>query len=345
MKSDMKALVKRKAEPGIWMERVPHPTVGPDDVLVRVKQSAICGTDLHIYNWDEWSQKTIPIPMVTGHEFVGVVEQVGGNVRGIAVGDRVSGEGHITCGHCRNCRAGRRHLCHNAVGVGVGRQGAFAEYISIPAVNAFQIPDAIPDEVAAIFDPYGNAVHTALSFDLVGEDVLITGAGPIGVMATAIARHVGARHVIVTDINDYRLGLASSMGATRVANPRKECLSDVLVSLGLSEGIDVGLEMSGNAEAFRSMLSVMNNGGRIAMLGIFASDVTIDINELIFKGLQVKGIYGREMFETWYKMVTMLQSGLQIDKVITHHLPVDDFERGFAIMNEGNSGKVILDWT
>lgn len=345
MKSDMRALVKRKAEPGIWMQRVPRPSVGPDDVLVRIMKTAICGTDVHIYNWDEWSQRTIPVPMVTGHEFVGVVEQVGESVRGVAVGDRVSGEGHITCGHCRNCRAGRRHLCHNAVGVGVGRQGAFAEYLSIPAVNAFQIPDSIPDDVAAIFDPYGNAVHTALSFDLVGEDVLITGAGPIGIMATAIARHVGARHVIVTDINDYRLGLASSMGATRVANPRKESLPDVMRSLGLSEGIDIGLEMSGNDEAFRSMLGVMNNGGRVALLGIFSGSVTIDFDEVIFKGLQIKGIYGREMFETWYKMVSMLQSGLQIGQVITHRLPIDDFEKGFAIMNEGNSGKVILNWT
>lgn len=345
MTSDMRALVKRKAEPGIWMERVPVPSIGPDDVLVRIKKTAICGTDLHIYKWDEWSQRTVPVPLVTGHEFVGNVERLGENVRGVAVGDRVSGEGHITCGHCRNCRAGRRHLCHNAIGVGIERPGAFAEYLSIPAVNAFNVPDSIPDDVAAILDPFGNAVHTALSFDLVGEDVLITGAGPIGVMATAIARHVGARHVIVTDINDYRLGLASAMGASRVANPLKESLDDVMKSLGLSEGIDIGLEMSGNADAFRSMLGAMNNGGRIAMLGIFAGDVTVDFSEVIFKGLQIKGIYGREMFETWYKMVSMLQSGLQIDKVITHRLAADDFEEGFAIMKQGSSGKVILDWT
>lgn len=344
MKADMKALIKREREPGIWMERVPIPDVGPDDVLVRIKKTAICGTDLHIYNWDEWSQRTIPVPMVIGHEFVGVVERVGESARGVAIGDRVSGEGHITCGYCRNCRAGRRHLCRNAVGVGVGRQGAFAEYLSIPAGNAFKIPDAIPDDVAAIFDPYGNAVHTALSFDLVGEDILITGAGPIGIMATAIARHVGARHVIVTDVNEYRLELASSMGATRVANPRKESLFEVMASLGLSEGIDVGLEMSGNAEAFRSMLKAMNHGGRIATLGIFAGDVSIDFAEVIFKGLQIKGIYGREMFETWYKMVSMLQSGLRIDPVITHRLPIDKYEQAFAIMREGNAGKIILDW-
>lgn len=345
MTRDMRALVKRKAEPGIWMERVPIPSIGPDDVLVRIKKTAICGTDLHIYHWDEWSQRTVPVPLVTGHEFVGNVERVGENVRGVAVGDRVSGEGHITCGHCRNCRAGRRHLCHNAIGVGIERPGSFAEYLSIPAVNAFDVPDSIPDDVAAILDPLGNAVHTALSFDLVGEDVLITGAGPIGVMATAIARHVGARHVIVTDINDYRLGLASAMGASRVANPLKESLDDVMKSLGLSEGIDIGLEMSGNADAFRSMLGAMNNGGRIAMLGIFAGDVTVDFSEVIFKGLQIKGIYGREMFETWYKMVSMLQSGLQIDEIITHRLAADDFEQGFAIMKQGDSGKVILDWT
>lgn len=344
MKADMKALVKRKREPGIWMERVSLPDVGPDDVLVKIKKTAICGTDLHIYNWDEWSQRTIPVPMVVGHEFVGIVERVGENARGVAVGDRVSAEGHITCGYCRNCRAGRRHLCHNAIGVGVGRPGAFAEFLSIPAGNAFKVPDSIPDDVAAIFDPYGNAVHTALSFDLVGEDVLITGAGPIGIMTTAIARHVGARHVIVTDVNDYRLRLASSMGATRLVNPRNESLADVMASLGLSEGIDVGLEMSGNADAFRSMLKAMNHGGRIAMLGIFAGDVSIDFAEVIFKGLHIKGIYGREMFETWYKMVSMLQSGLRIDPVITHRLPIDEYEQAFAIMREGNSGKVILDW-
>lgn len=345
MKSDMKALVKRKAERGIWMERVPIPRIGVDDVLIRITKTAICGTDLHIYNWDEWSQKTIPVPMVTGHEFVGVVESVGESVRGIAVGDRVSGEGHITCGYCRNCRAGRRHLCHNSVGVGVNRQGCFAEYLSLPGVNAFKIPSSIPDDVAAIFDPFGNAVHTALSFDLIGEDVLITGAGPIGLMATAIARHVGARQVIVTDVNDYRLGLATTMGATRVANPVRESLADVMKSVGIVEGIDIGLEMSGNPQAFRSMLHAMNNGGRIALLGIFSGAVSVDFGEIIFKGLQIKGIYGREMFETWYKMTSMLQSGLRIDQVITHRLPIADFEQGFAIMNEGKAGKVILDWT
>uniref|UniRef100_UPI0013DAD9A7 L-threonine 3-dehydrogenase n=1 Tax=Candidatus Laterigemmans baculatus TaxID=2770505 RepID=UPI0013DAD9A7 len=340
----MKALVKRKAEPGIWLERVPVPAIGSDDVLIRILKTAICGTDLHIYNWDEWSQKTIPVPMVTGHEFVGIVECIGENVRGIAVGDRVSGEGHITCGYCRNCRAGRRHLCHNTVGVGVNRQGCFAEYFSLPAVNAFKIPDSIHDDVAAIFDPFGNAVHTALSFDLIGEDVLITGAGPIGLMAAAIARHVGARHVIVTDVNDYRLELATTMGATRVANPRRESLGDIMKDLGIREGIDVGLEMSGNSQAFRSMLHAMNNGGRIALLGIFPGDIAVDFNEFIFKGLQMKGIYGREMFETWYKMTSMLQSGLRIDGVITHRFSIDEFEQGFRVMGEGKSGKVILDW-
>lgn len=341
----MRALVKRHRKPGLWMEEVPIPEIGENDVLIRVKKTAICGTDLHIYNWDQWAQKTIPVPMVTGHEFVGVIDQLGSAVTGYKIGDRVSGEGHITCGHCRNCRAGQRHLCRNTIGVGVNRQGCFAEYLSLPAGNAFKIADSIPDDVASMFDPYGNATHTALSFDLVGEDVLITGAGPIGIMAAAIAKHVGARNVVVTDVNEYRLSLARELGATRAVNVSTENLNDVMRELGMVEGFDVGLEMSGNARAFRSMLDAMNHGGRIALLGIFAEEVAIDWSAVVFKGLFIKGIYGREMFETWYKMSAMLQSGLDIGKVITHRLPAEKFEEGFKILNEGKSGKVILDWT
>lgn len=341
----MKALIKKERAVGLWKGEVPVPTIGPNDLLIRIKKTAICGTDLHIYNWDEWSQKTIPVPMVTGHEFVGIVDEVGAAVEGYQKGDRVSGEGHITCGHCRNCRAGRRHLCRNTVGVGVNRQGCFAEYLSIPASNAFKIPDSIPDDVASMFDPYGNAVHTALSFDLVGEDVLITGAGPIGIMAVAIAKHVGARHVVITDVNDYRLELARGMGATRIVNPQREQLGNVMKELGMTEGFDVGLEMSGNAQAFQSMLATMNHGGRVAILGIFAKEVAIDWSQVIFKGLVLKGIYGREMFETWYKMAAMLQSGLDISKVITHRMNADDFEAGFKVMNEGKAAKVVLNWS
>ncbi|MBA2480052.1 MAG: L-threonine 3-dehydrogenase [Planctomycetes bacterium] len=344
MAATMKALVKAKREPGLWMERVPVPDIGPNDLLIRMRKTAICGTDLHIFSWDEWSQKTIPVPMVTGHEFVGVVERVGSAVAGFSIGDRVSGEGHITCGHCRNCRAGRRHLCRNTQGIGVNRQGCFGEFLSLPAVNAFKLPDDISDELASIFDPYGNATHTALSFDLVGEDVLITGAGPIGCMAAAIAKHVGARHVVVTDVNDYRLQLATTMGATRVLNPKNGTLQEVMTSLGMTEGFDVGLEMSGNGQAFQSMLAAMNHGGRIAILGIFPAPVAIDWSTVIFKGLMLKGVYGREMFETWYKMTSMLQSGLDISAVITHRMPVDDYLAGFQAMKEGRSGKVILDW-
>lgn len=341
----MKCLMKTHRDVGLWMEEAEIPEPGPNDVLIKISKTAICGTDLHIYNWDEWSQKTIPVPMITGHEFVGTVASVGAAVTDYKPGDRVSGEGHITCGHCRNCRAGKRHLCRNTVGVGVNRQGCFAEYLCIPAFNAFKIPDSIPDDVASMFDPYGNAVHTALSFDMVGEDVLITGAGPIGIMAVAIAKHVGARHVVITDVNDYRLELAKSMGATRTVNATRETLSDVMSQLKMTEGFDVGLEMSGNASAFQSMLKSMNHGGRVAILGIFPKEVSIDWSQVIFKGLFLKGIYGREMFETWYKMTAMLQSGLKIDGVITHRLPVDDFEKGFAVMNEGKAAKVILDWT
>jgi len=343
-KSTMKALVKREARRGLWMEEAPVPVIGPNDLLIRIRKTAICGTDLHIYKWDEWSKKTIPVPMIIGHEFYGTVEEVGSEVDGFLVGDRVSGEGHITCGHCRNCRAGRRHLCRNTRGIGVNRQGCFAEYLSLPASNAFKLPADIPDEIASIFDPYGNAVHTANSFDLVGEDVLITGAGPIGAMAAAIVRHIGARHVVITDVNDYRLGLAKKMGATRTVNVAKTTVEAVMKELGMTEGFDVGLEMSGNAAAFQTMLATMNNGGRIALLGIFPDNVAIDWGTVVFKGLFLKGIYGREMFETWYKMASMLQSGLDISGIITHRLPVNEFEKGFEVMEKGESGKVVLDW-
>jgi len=341
----MRALVKAKAEPGIWLEDIPKPEPGHNDVLIRVNKTAICGTDIHIYNWDEWAANTIPVPMAVGHEFSGVIEAIGGEVRGLKPGDRVSGEGHITCGHCRNCRAGRRHLCRNTIGVGVNRQGCFAEYLSIPATNVFPLPDVITDEIASILDPLGNATHTALTFDLVGEDVLITGAGPIGIMAAAIARHVGARHIVVTDVNDYRLELAGRMGATRTVNAGQESLEDIINELGMKEGFDVGLEMSGNPMAFRDMLRNMHHGGRIALLGIPPGETAIDWNEVIFKGLVIQGIYGRKMFETWYKMSTMLESGLDVSPVITHRLPIDEFQHGFDIMNSGQSGKVILDWT
>ena len=299
---------------------------------------------MHIFNWDEWSQQTIPVPMIVGHEYVGEVVDIGQEVAGFSLGDRVSGEGHITCGHCRNCRAGRRHLCRNTTGVGVNRQGAFAEYLVIPAFNAFKIPENISDDMAAIFDPFGNAVHTALSFDLVGEDVLITGAGPIGIMAAAVAKHVGARHVVITDINDYRLDLAKKMGASRVVNVASENLQDVMDELGMTEGFDIGLEMSGVPAAFRDMLDKMNHGGKVAMLGIPPQDVAIDWNKVIFKGLTMKGIYGREMFETWYKMVSLLQSGLDLSPIITHQFGIDNFAEGFEVMGSGQSGKVLLDW-
>ena len=341
----MKALVKLRPEPGIWMDELPEPEIGPNDLLVRIRKTAICGTDVHIYNWDAWAQKTIPVPMAVGHEFMGEVAAVGSHVSGFQEGDRVSGEGHITCGHCRNCRAGKRHLCRNTVGIGVNRQGAFADYLSLPAGNAFKLPASVPDDIAAFFDPYGNATHTALSFDLVGEDVLITGAGPIGIMAVAICKHVGARHVVITDVNEYRLNLARKMGASRAVDPRHTSLREVIEDLGMKEGFDVGLEMSGNGDAFRSMVDAMHHGGRIALLGIPPADTSIDWNHVIFKGLIIKGIYGREMFETWYKMAAMLDSGLNIAPVLTHHFHVDDFQAGFDVMRSGRSGKVILDWT
>ena len=340
----MKTLSKAKAEKGIWMVDHPKPELGHNDVLIKIKKTAICGTDMHIYHWDEWAQETIPVPMTVGHEYVGIIEEVGQEVKGFQVGDRFSGEGHITCGYCRNCRAGRRHLCRNTEGVGVNRPGAFGEYLVIPAENAYKIPDDISDDVASILDPFGNAAHTALSFDLVGEDVLITGAGPIGIMAVAIAKHVGARHVVITDMNDYRLDLAKQMGATRTVNVTQEKLEDVMDELGMKEGFDVGLEMSGAPPAFASMLDTMNHGGKIAMLGIPSSDMAIDWNQVIFKGLVIKGIYGREMYETWYKMIAMLQSGLDLSPVITHRFDIDKFEEGFETMAGGQSGKVVLSW-
>ena len=341
----MKALVKSRREPGLWLEDIDMPKIGINDVLIRVLKTGICGTDVHIYKWDDWAQKTIPVPMQVGHEYVGEIVEIGQEVRGFKIGDRVSGEGHITCGYCRNCRAGRRHLCRNTVGVGVNREGAFAEYLVIPAFNAFKIPDDISDDLAAIFDPFGNATHTALSFNLVGEDVLITGAGPIGIMASAIAKHVGARYIVVTDVNDYRLDLAKRMGATRAVNVQREKLRDVMKDLGMTEGFDVGMEMSGVPQAFRDMLEHMNHGGKIALLGIPPAEMAIDWNQVIFKGLEIKGIYGREMFETWYKMVAMLQSGLDLSPIITHHFLAEQYAEAFATLLSGKSGKVILDWT
>ena len=340
----MKALVKAKPEPGIWMQEVPVPEIGPNDVLIRVRKASICGTDVHIWNWDPWAQKTITVPMVIGHEFMGEIAKLGDEVTGFQVGERVSGEGHITCSHCRNCRAGKRHLCRNTVGLGVNRPGCFAEYVALPAFNVFRVPKEIPDEIASFFDPLGNAVHTALSFDLVGEDVLITGAGPIGVMAAAISKHVGARHVVVTDLNPYRLELARKLGATRAVDVRTENLQETMRILGMTEGFDVGMEMSGNGQAFRDMLAAMNHGGRVAILGIPPSEVSIDWNHVIFKGLILKGVYGREMFETWYKMVAMLQSGLDVAPVVTHRFKAEQYAQGFEAMRSGQSGKVVLDW-
>ncbi|MBT7604644.1 MAG: L-threonine 3-dehydrogenase [Kordiimonadaceae bacterium] len=340
----MKSLVKAKAEVGLWLEDIEIPVIGHNDVLVKIKKTAICGTDIHIFNWDEWAQKTIPIPMTVGHEFAGKIVEIGSEVRGINIGDRVSAEGHITCGFCRKCRAGERHLCRNSLGVGVNRPGAFAEFISVPACNICLLPDTISDDLGAMLDPLGNAAHTALEFDLVGEDVLITGAGPIGIMAVAIAKHVGARHVVITDLNNTRLDLAKKMGATRAVNVKNQNLQDVMEDLRMTEGFDVGLEMSGNAEAFSDMLEIMNHGGKIAMLGIIPAGTAINWDHIIFKGLEIKGIYGRKMFETWYKMIAMLESGLDLSPVLTHHFAVNDYAEAFEIMRSGNSGKIILDW-
>ncbi|MDR6635610.1 threonine 3-dehydrogenase [Phyllobacterium sp. 1468] len=344
MSNMMKALVKAKAEPGIWMERVPVPEPGPNDVLIRVKKSAICGTDVHIYNWDKWAEATIPVPMVVGHEFSGEIAEIGSAVTKYKVGQRVSGEGHIVCGICRNCRAGRGHLCRNTLGVGVHRPGSFGEYVCIPEDNVVPIPDDISDEIAAIFDPFGNAVHTALSFDLVGEDVLVTGAGPIGIMGALVAKRSGARKVVITDINPARLALARKLGIDHVVDASTQNLADVMKDIGMTEGFDVGLEMSGAAPAFRDMIDKMNNGGKIAILGIAPTGFEIDWNKVIFKMLNLKGIYGREMFETWYKMIAFVQGGLDLSPIITHRLPIDDFQSGFDAMRSGSSGKVVLTW-
>jgi len=340
----LRALIKARSEPGIWLEDIDRPKVGPNDVLIRVSKASICGTDLHILNWDEWAQATIPLPMAIGHEFAGVVEEIGSEVERIEVGQRVAGEGHITCGVCRNCRAGRRHFCINTVGVGVDRPGAFADYVSIPAANAYPIPDDIPDEIATLLDPLGNAVHTALEYDLVGEDVLVTGAGPIGMMVVAIARHVGARFVVATDINPFRLKIVAGMGADRAVDGREADFVRIMDELGMKEGFDVGLEISGAGAALSQMLDVMNNGANIALLGIPTQDHVIDWNDIIFKGLTLKGIYGRKLFETWYKMIAMLQTGLDVSPVITHEFSADQYEEAFSVAASGESGKVLLDW-
>ena len=344
MDNRMKALVKARPEPGLWMEYVPVPEPGPNDVLIKVRKSAICGTDVHIWKWDEFSARTVPVPMVVGHEFVGEIADTGAAATRYKIGQRVSGEGHIVCGTCRNCRAGRGQLCRNTKGVGVHRPGSFAEYVCIPEMNVVPIPEDVPDEIAAIFDPFGNAVHTALSFDLVGEDVLVTGAGPIGIMGALVAQKVGARKVVITDINPYRLDLARKMGIRHVVDVSKEQLSDVMARIDMHEGFDVGLEMSGSAAAMQQMISRMNNGGKIALLGIAPTEFAVDWNAIIFKMLHVKGIYGREMFETWYKMIALVQSGLDVSGLITHRIGIDDFEAGFAAMISGNSGKVVMDW-
>jgi threonine 3-dehydrogenase len=340
----MKALVKSRGERGLWLEDVPEPQFGINDVKIRVLKTGICGTDLHIYEWDEWAKATIPIPMVIGHEFVGEIVAVGSNVADFRPGELVSGEGHVVCGRCRNCLAGRRHLCAHTSGVGVNRPGAFAEYIVLPMTNIWKHNSKISMDVAAIFDPFGNAVHTALSFPVLGEDVLVTGAGPIGIMAAAIARHAGARYVVITDLNPYRLALAEKLGVTLAVNPKQTTLRSVQDQLGMQEGFDVGLEMSGVPAAFRDMLANMSHGGKIAMLGIPATEVAIDWHQVIFSMLTIKGIYGREMYETWYKMSVMLECGLDISPVITHRLSYKDYEQGFTAMRSGESGKVILDW-
>ncbi len=344
MSNQMKALVKSSPEVGLWMEQVPVPEIGPSDVLIKVKKSAICGTDVHIWNWDEWSQKAVPVPMVTGHEFAGEIVEVGRDVTNYEIGQRVSGEGHITCGHCRNCRAGRGQLCRNTKGVGVNHPGSFAEYLALPASNVVPIPDDISDEVAAIFDPFGNAVHTALSFDLVGEDVLVTGAGPIGIMAALVAQKVGARKVAITDINPTRLEMARAVGIKHAINSMEDSLPDLMQRIGMKEGFDVGMEMSGAPVAMSDMISAMNNGGKIALLGIAPKGFEVDWNKVIFKMLTIKGIYGREMYETWYKMIALVQGGLDVSQVITHRIGIDDFEAGFAAMRDGSACKVVMDW-
>ena len=340
----MKALVKKYRERGIWMDEIDRPEAGPEDVLVRIKKTAICGTDVHIYEWNEWAQKTIPVPMAVGHEFVGEVAELGANVTSVKIGDIVSGEGHIICGFCRNCQAGRRHLCKNARGIGVNRPGCFAEYLSIPVANVWKTDSAIPSELYSIFDPFGNAVHTALSFDLVGEDVLVTGAGPIGIMAAATAQKVGARNVAITDLNPYRLELAKKMGVNYVFNAKETSVGEIQKELGMKEGFDVGLEMSGSKIAFADMVDNMACGGKIALLGLQPPGTVIDWDKVIFHGLRIKGIYGREIFETWYKMTALIKAGLDISPIITHRFKIADYKEGFEIMASGNSGKIILDW-
>jgi len=341
----MKALVKSHAERGIWLEDVPEPEMGINDVKIRVLKTGICGTDLHIYEWDAWASATIPLGLTIGHEFVGEIVAIGSNVADVTLGQLVSGEGHVVCGRCRNCLAGRRHLCAHTSGVGVNRNGAFAEFIVLPMTNIWQHAPGIDQDVAAIFDPFGNAVHTALEFPVLGEDVLVTGAGPIGIMAAAVARHAGARYVVISDPNPYRRALAEKIGVTLAVDPRSTTLQQAIAKLGMTEGFDIGLEMSGNPGAFRDMLANMSHGAKIAMLGIPSEEIAIDWNRVVFNQLTIRGIYGREMYETWYKMTVMLESGLDISPVITHRMPWRDFEDGFAAMRSGNSGKVILDWT
>lgn len=340
----MKALIKKEATPGIWMEKVPKPLMGPDEVLIKTLKTSICGTDIHIYKWDAWAQKTVPVPIIIGHEFMGEIAAIGRNVKGLKVGDRVSGEGHIVCNQCVNCQKGLKHVCMRVLGLGVKRSGCFAEYFTLPAENVFVLPPSIPDDLAAIFDPYGNAVHTALQFDLVGEDVLITGAGPIGIMAAAIAKKAGARKIIITDINDYRLQLASDMGATTTVNVSHANWKQILDDNGIENGFTVGLEMSGTQAGLNTMISSMRDGGKIALLGILPPGTTVDWDIVIFKMLTLKGIYGREIFGTWFKMVHLIESGLNLEPVITHRFSVDDFQQGFDVMSSGHSGKVILDW-
>ena len=340
----MKALVKHSPKEGIWMEDVPDPKCGPGEVRIRITHTAICGTDKHIFEWDEWAQNNLKLPLIVGHEFCGIIDEVGPQVTHYNVGDRVSGEGHITCGNCRNCRAGKKHLCPETIGVGVHRDGAFAEYLVIPESNVWPLHEDIPSEIAAFFDPLGNAVHTALAFNITGEDILICGAGPIGMMAAAICKFSGSRNIVVTDINDYRLNLAKDLGASRTVNPRKEDIGTVFEELGISHGFDVGLEMSGNPEAFNQMISLMYNGGNIALLGLLPNSTKVDWNEVIFKGLNIKGIYGREMYDTWYKMTQMIRSGLSVSKVLTHHFKIDDFQKAFKVIESGNCGKVVLEW-
>lgn len=340
----MKALQKSFAKKGLWLIDAEIPQPKDNEVLIKIHKTAVCGTDVHIYDWDQWAQNTIPVPLITGHEFMGTIVEIGKNVASLKVGDRVSGEGHIACEHCRNCRSGKMHICQKSVGVGVQRQGCFAEYLAIPAINTVLLPDVISDDIGSILDPLGNAVHTTLSFPIVGEDVLITGAGPIGMMAAALCAHNGGRHIVVTDVNDARLALANAMGATRVVNVSKENLKEVMREIGLTEGFDVGLEMSGNPIAFRQMLDTVRNGANIASLGILPDDMVVPWSKIIFKGLTIKGIYGREMFETWYKMLALLQSDLCVDAVITHRFPYSDFEKAFEVMKSGHSGKVILEW-